>query len=365
MARGPQRVQRLNPREAADRLDVNPRKVGRPIRSDHGGGHHQPEQHGGNTHGRRLHDVRPLDKSGVRVFVQPARFAVVCRTPGAYRMPITRVPGELIRIISDIHFGDRASRVHRLAQLRPLLDGVTHLVLNGDTLDTRPGPSPAHTAECRAAVAAFFSRQVARTTYITGNHDADFSPHHYLELGGGSIFVIHGDILFDNIVPWSRDAPFAGRRIAEELQRLPAALRQNLDQRLAVFRRVAITIPQRHHSERRQLRYTLRYLADTVWPPHRVLKIVQTWQVLPGLAADLLRRHRPNARYILTGHTHWPGIWRRPDGITVINTGSFSLLVGACAVDLTAGKITVRRIVRRAGEFRPGRILAEFPLAAP
>jgi len=50
------------------------------------------------------------------------------------------VPPAVTRIFSDLHFGDRASRARRLAQLRPLLDGVDALVLNGDTLDTRPGP---------------------------------------------------------------------------------------------------------------------------------------------------------------------------------------------------------------------------------
>ena len=275
------------------------------------------------------------------------------------------MPAELTRIFSDIHFGDRASRVHRLALLRPLLQGVTHLVLNGDTLDTRPNKPPAYTDRCRAEVVAFSSSQVPRTTFITGNHDADFSPHHQLELGGGAVFATHGDILFDEIVPWSQDARAAGRRIAEELQRLPVEQRQDLDQRLVVFRRVAMGIPQRHQSEPRSLRYTLRYLADTVWPPYRVWYVLQAWRTMPERAAELVRRHRPNARFVLTGHTHRPGIWHRPGGVTVINTGSFTLPVGAYAVDLTGDTLLVRRVDRTSGEFMPGPVIAEFPLAAP
>ncbi len=275
------------------------------------------------------------------------------------------MPAELIRIFSDVHFGDRASQVSRLDQLRPLLDGVTHLVLNGDTLDTRPGPAPAHTAACRAAVADFFAAHVARTTFVTGNHDADFSQHHHLDLGGGAVFAIHGDILFDNIVPWSRDAPLAGRRIAEELQQLPGDRRHDLERRMAVFRRVALEIPQRHQSEPHSLRYTLRYLADTVWPPHRVLLIMHAWRVMPARAAELARQHRPKARFIVTGHTHRPGIWRHPGGVTVINTGAFTVPIGAYAVDLAEGTLRVRRIGQRSGDFIPGAVLAEFPLAAP
>ena len=105
--------------------------------------------------------------------------------------------GPVTRIISDVHYGDHASRVDRLEQLRPLLDGVTHLVMNGDTLDTRASRFPAHTDECTAAVNAFFPREVASTTFLTGNHDGDFSPIHHLDLAGGKIFVTHGDIFFD------------------------------------------------------------------------------------------------------------------------------------------------------------------------
>ena len=42
----------------------------------------------------------------------------------------------LIRIFSDLHYGDRSSRLRRLDQLSPLLDGISRLILNGDTLDT-------------------------------------------------------------------------------------------------------------------------------------------------------------------------------------------------------------------------------------
>lgn len=278
---------------------------------------------------------------------------------------IPRVPGTTLRILSDIHFGDHASRVGRLHQLRPLLEGTTDLVLNGDTLDTRPGPHPTHTAECRAAVEAFFTREVPRTTFLTGNHDADLSGVHHLDLAAGAVFVTHGDIFFDDIVPWSHDAAFIRRRIAEELRHLPPARHGELESRLALFRRVALTIPQRHQSERNKLKFTLRYLADTVWPPWRMLRVMHAWKLAPARAAEVTRQHRPAARFVLKGHTHRPGIWPMPGGMTVINTGSFCPPLGAFGVDLAPDRLIVRRIEFRAGEFRFGGQIAEFPLAAP
>ena len=282
---------------------------------------------------------------------------------GDLKPPTLFVPGELTRIFSDLHYGDHASRVDRLAQLRPVLDGVTHLVLNGDTLDTRVGPFPAHTAECRAAVKEFFPREVAATSFLTGNHDGDFSSLHHLDLANGKVFVTHGDIFFDDIVPWSHDAALISHRIAEELRALPTELHDQLDHRLAVFRRVVVSIPQRHQAERNKLKFALHYIADTVWPPSRILRVLRAWRLAPSRAAELTRQHRPAAGFVLCGHTHRPGIWRSPMGVTVINTGSFCPPLGGYLVDITEEKMTVRAVTARNGEFRPGEVIEAFPLA--
>lgn len=271
--------------------------------------------------------------------------------------------GELTRILSDLHFGDRASRVHRLAQLRPLCDGVGRLVLNGDTLDTRPGPAPEHTAECRAAVLDFFPREVGTVTYVTGNHDADLSKTHSVDLIGGQIFATHGDIIFDDIVPWSRDAAVIGEQIAAGLQELAPDERDDLERRLGIWRQVAGSIPQRHQAERHGSKHALRYLADTLWPPTRFLRILRAWQVEPGRIAALAQRHRPEAKFVVAGHLHRPAVWRQRSGIVVINTGSFCPPLGGYAIDLRPGRLIVRQIDRRGGEFHPGQVVGEFPLA--
>lgn len=270
----------------------------------------------------------------------------------------------LLRIVSDLHFGERASRLTGLPQLRPLLDGVQHLVLNGDTLDTRPGPYPAHTAEIRSAVLEFFPRHAPTVTFLTGNHDPDLTPTHQLELGGGEIWVTHGDVFFEDIVPWGNDAALMRTRLAAELQQLPASGRDDPDARLAAVRRVASSIPQRHQSERNPWKHLLQFLGDTVWPPQRITAVLRAWRDGPRLAADFARRHRPQAKFVICGHTHRPGIRSRPGGPTVINTGSFCLPWGGCVVDVTQTRLLVRALERRRGEFHASRALAEFPLAA-
>ena len=85
---------------------------------------------------------------------------------------------------------------------------------------------------------------------------------------------------------------------------------------------------------------------------------------LPARAAELARRHRPAAHFVVTGHTHHRGIWRRPCGRVVVNTGSYTLPLNPAAVDISRDRVTVRAVVLRAGEFRLGPVLGEFPLAA-
>ena len=275
------------------------------------------------------------------------------------------MPAEVTRILSDLHFGEHASLVRHLDRLRPLLAGADQLVFNGDTLDTRPSPNEAHSAACRTEVQNFIRQHAPPATFLTGNHDADISDRHHLELAQGRVFVTHGDILFDNLVPWSQDAVEAGRRVAVERAREPDPARLNLERLLEIHRRVARGIPQRHQSERNRVRFVARYLADTLWPPHRTFLVLAAWRALPERAAALARQHRPAARFIVTGHTHRRGIWPRADGRVVINTGSYTLPLDPAAVDVSDRNVTVREIVLRSGEFRFGRTLATFPLAAP
>jgi exonuclease SbcD len=266
------------------------------------------------------------------------------------------------RILSDIHYGDRASRVRSLDALRPLFDGPEQIVFNGDTLDTRPSRNPDRAIALAQEAREFIAQRAPAPVVLTGNHDPDFSPRHSIDLGAGSVFVTHGDVLFDDLVPWSRDAALARRLIAEELAALPVEARDSLAAHFAATRRAAARIPQRHQAEPHGLKYFASFIADTVWPPMRPLRILRAWREVPNRAAGLARRHRPDAQFFVMGHTHRLGVWRTPEGITVLNTGAYCPPTGAGVVDVSAERVVLRAVERRGDEFHPGEIVAEFPL---
>jgi predicted phosphodiesterase len=272
------------------------------------------------------------------------------------------VGAELIRIISDVHYADRSSRVRSLEQLRPLLDGATSMVVNGDMLDTRASRDPSHTEAAGREVRAFFASAGVPVTFLTGNHDPDFSDVHSLELAGGRILVTHGDILFDNVVPWSKDAPMIRARVIAALAALPPGEADRLEGRLLAFRAVAASVPQLHQSERNPLKYALHFASDTVWPPQRALSILRAWRETPARAEAMTRRHRPGAAFVVIGHTHKPGVWRMPSGVVVVNTGSFCRPFGAMGAEVTPGKLTVHLVESRGGQFHRGANVAEYSL---
>lgn len=269
----------------------------------------------------------------------------------------------ITRIVSDVHYGERSSTVRSFRQLAPLLDGAAALVFNGDTFDTRPAKEPRITADLRREVLGFSASAGIPVSFVTGNHDPDFSQSHSMDLAEGRIFVTHGDVLFDNIVPWSQDAGVMRTRVIAALAALPEDGSCRLEDRLAVFRSVSASIPQRHQAEKNPIRFALRLAGDTVWPPSRLLTILKAWREAPGRAAALARTHRPKARFVVMGHTHKPGVWAMAPGVVVINTGSFSRPFGPVAAEVSEDCIRVRRVESRGGEFRPGPAIAEFPLS--
>jgi len=93
--------------------------------------------------------------------------------------------------------------------------------------------------------------------------------------------------------------------------------------------------------------------------------VLRSWLIAHHRAGDVAAMHRPQARFIIKGHTHRSGVWRCRDGRVVINTGSFCGPFTSQAVEIQGDQLRVRSIIQRAGEFRLGAPTAAFTLAVP
>jgi predicted phosphodiesterase len=272
------------------------------------------------------------------------------------------VAAEITRILSDLHYGDPASRVRSLAALGPLFAGADRIVFNGDTLETRASPISSQTDELRREFLEFARHEVPRCTLVTGNHDADVSDTHSLDLLGGLVFVTHGEVLFDELVPWSRELPQIRRLFREELAALAPAQRDDPAERLAACKRACAKLRLPHNPHPRGLWQRVLLTARIFWPPQCTLAMIRAWHELPGRAATFASQYRPGSRFVVVGHTHRPGVWMRP-GMVVINTGSFRPPFGCYAVDVSPEWVVVRRVRHHQGSFALGRVVASFALA--
>jgi hypothetical protein len=135
---------------------------------------------------------------------------------------------------------------------------------------------------------------------------------------------------------------------------------KKLEMRFRLFRQVCLKLPPDHNPHGRGMIALLRKMAGALFPPHRIFVILKVWQEFPALAASVSAAQRPAARVIINGHTHFQGVWRRRDGRTVVNTGSFCPPRGGLLVDLIDDAVVVRTIERSRGEFRPGQTIAQL-----
>lgn len=263
-----------------------------------------------------------------------------------------------IRIFSDLHFGDPRSTLDDLDSLAPLLRDTDEIILNGDTVDT----VAAHTREKLPAVRAFFARSdLPRATFLTGNHDPEISPLAELDLLDGRVWVTHGDILFSDIAPWSHQAPEIRRRLATLSRDLSLPELARVETRFRLNRLACREVLEAPHAFKTHPFAGVVRLFHTLFPPRRLIAMLRAWRDTPHLAAELVRLHKPQARVVVVGHTHRPGVWRS-GGVTVVNTGSFARPFGGTYVELIGQCVRVVRIRRRGTVFASGPVMAEIAL---
>ncbi|MBL9207894.1 MAG: metallophosphoesterase family protein [Opitutaceae bacterium] len=266
----------------------------------------------------------------------------------------------VVRILSDLHYRDRGG-LQRLEALQPLLDGVSQVVLNGDTLEARHAGS----RELLQEVREFFGRVSPSVTFIAGNHDPDISPLLELQLANNLVWITHGDIFWPDVAPWSRYAQCMKDLIAEERNRRGITESSGgLGDLLASHRVANLRLGARYDPSNQSASARFMQLTRTLLPPTQLLRMAKAWRQAPDRAFGWARKHRPQAKFVLFGHIHAPGIWKDPSTqVVAINTGSFEWPLRGLCVDVSDTALIVRRVIRRRDHYLAGPPCATFPLA--
>ena len=276
--------------------------------------------------------------------------------------PIAGVVSERIVILSDTHFGRPHSAAVSAAALRPLWAGASHLIINGDVAEIH---HPHHWPTAARQVLHLFDlcdEDGVALTLLSGNHDPFISDLRHLHLCNGDVFVTHGDALHPAIAPWSPNATRLRQAHRQAIRLMDPQDRDELQSRLAAAQHASFTEWENLREQAAQS--SLRAMLLRPWA---LLEVIQYWREYPQLAASFAREHAPHAKFIITGHTHRPGIWTIQDK-TIINTGGYGFPGPPAVVVIEDDTLSVLRIGLRNGRYDfAAPVMARFALvhAAP
>jgi predicted phosphodiesterase len=268
---------------------------------------------------------------------------------------------EPILILSDLHLGHRASLIRDPEQLFSLLRGPGSVIFNGDTAEMRTPEDRLVGRKLAAELARVCHHAGRKAFFINGNHDPTVSGTNHLDLLGGSVLVTHGDILFLGVAPWSRDAHHYLRKHRQILDGLGPDAYSDFEERLLATKRTSIELQMIERPLTGGGAPVFRHVVGQIWPPWRPFMIAKAWYDLPRLALDLVLAFRPDARFIIVGHTHYPGVWQLEQRV-IINTGGFVPYFGALAVIIESGRLEVREVKLLNRQFAFGKLRRSFGL---
>lgn len=225
-------------------------------------------------------------------------------------------------ILSDLHLGLAPLEP---AQLQPLVEAADELWLNGDTAETRHPRYMNRGTRLLADLENRCARAGTPLLRLAGNHDHDTDLPLHRMLADGRVLVTHGHAFLPCIAPWSVWAKEAQQRYDSHIRSLPMHERAGMQAALhaaAAASEAAWTDTTRE----RKL-----HSAAMLLRPWAVLQVLKTWAAWPELSEAFAAAHTPDARVVISGHSHRRSVHMRGTR-TLMNTGSFNPPSRAAAV---------------------------------
>ena len=261
------------------------------------------------------------------------------------------------RIISDLHLGHSASRLKSVEMLSPVLDEVDHLILAGDVWQQRKFGFRQEDAErLFDELLSLAKKRGVEVEVLRGNHDPD-SGKGVAWLSDRSILVTHGDAVYDDATPWSREIGNYREEIDCIIEKY--ALKSNRAEVCSDrAREIALTLKV---SPLPKLPSPFDFFLTALWPLSRSIEMFRVWRGMGKEGLRFLDRAGEGACVLVCGHFHQAGIWEA-DGKAMINTGAFMQGSHPWAVDVNGDKLTARELVLYDGAFIPGSIKGRWIL---
>lgn len=256
---------------------------------------------------------------------------------------------EPVRILSDLHLGHRVSRITSIESLRPLISGAATVVFNGDTWQELAVMFREKSAAMLQELKALCREEGAEPIFLSGNHDPGWPGTGWLELAGGKILITHGDALFFDGSPWSREA-IAGQDRIRELWAQHHAAADDAGERLRLAREIARYLVPKVFPKGKKL---WQRVLEAICPPQRALKMLHAWLTQADAAVDFADKFFPHAEVLVIGHFHRSGIWKKR-GRLVLNSGAYLPPADALWIDYDKGFLTCGKVLETPDRYTRG-----------
>ncbi len=247
---------------------------------------------------------------------------------------------EKYAILSDLHMGREPWRA-RAEMMRPLWQGVDHLIINGDVAELYD-PRYIDLAEQETLrLQELCEADGVTLTLLAGNHDPDVTDQHFLFMADQKILITHGDSVHPAIAPWCATAPLMQAAFDKAMASFPVETKDLLSSRLAATKTAART----KWEHVREGNFHMMGLKRMIRRPISFFEVLRYWHRFPDDAAGFMEKYAPQSTVLITGHTHHKGIWTRR-GKTIINTGGFAFPTTPRRVIVEGTKITVHEAIK-------------------
>lgn len=244
-------------------------------------------------------------------------------------------PGEIVRVVSDLHLGHERCEVPSIPELAPLLSGIQYLIVAGDLAETRACEWRDKGLQLREEFRALCRQHNVTLVELSGNHDPDIQPM-VASLWEGNTVIMHGHAVFKEVAPWSWEYLRNKSACHNLINQYPEA-DSNLTQRLELARVMCqLTAPiMRREGIKNPL---IRGFMHCFWPPQRPLGIIRGWLTGGRKANQFAEKYLPQTENLILGHFHRSGTWHFGKR-TVANTGAWFRHATPYFADLSDGKL--------------------------
>ncbi len=256
-----------------------------------------------------------------------------------------------VRILSDLHLGHRVSRIASVESLRPLIAGAATVIFNGDTWQELARPFREKSAAMLEELKELCGEEGVDPIFLSGNHDPGWPGPGWVELAGGRILITHGDALFDDGSPWSREALQRQDKVGVLWEKHRAAIGDPAA-RIVLAREMALLLRAADYPKGKKI---WQRALDAVRPPRRAFEMLRVWTTQADAAAAFAEKYFPKAEIVIKGHFHRAGIWHKR-GRLILNLGAFMNPCPALWADYDGSQLRCGRVDESSSDYRMGKI---------